>query len=650
MATIVWTPTSPGDTVLARFRARLAARHAVPVDLPYADLHRWTIEHPGIFWSEVWEFAGVIGDRALPGRSLESAYVPAEHMTEARWFPQGKLNFAENLLRPAECDDTPALLTANEAGERGSLSRRELLHQAMAFARYLTHQGVGPGDRVAAVVPNIPEAVVAMLGTTAIGAIWSSCSPDFGDDAICDRFSQIEPKVLITVETARYAGKVLPVGEKVRRLLPRLPTLQSRVLIDRRIEMPDWDRFDAIVTIPPMTVSFERFPFAQPTYILYSSGTTGAPKCIVHGAGGTLLQHLKEHQLHSDIRPGDRVMYYTTTGWMMWNWLVSALASRTTVVLYDGSPFHPGPEVLWQVARDFQVTQFGTSAKYLAHLQKLGFRPARSYPLPWLRTLLSTGSPLLPEGFDYIVNDVAPGVAPVSISGGTDLISCFALGCPMEPIRRGEIAVKGLGMDVQVWDPDGRRIIGTPGELVCPTPFPSMPVGFWNDPDGSRYRASYFEVYDNVWCHGDWAEERPEGGLVITGRSDTTLNPGGVRIGTAELYRQVETFPAIAESLATALRRDGDERIVLFVRMQPGEELTPTLIEAIRRRLREQCSPRHVPTWIVAVADFPRTISGKVSEVAVRNVIHGLPVKNQGALANPETLAIFAGLSFPEPG
>ncbi|HET6573700.1 MAG TPA: acetoacetate--CoA ligase, partial [Fimbriiglobus sp.] len=389
-----------------------------------------------------------------------------------------------------------------------------------------------------------------------------------------------------------------------------------------------------------------RFPFDHPVYILYSSGTTGAPKCIVHGAGGTLLQHLKEHQLHSDLRPGDHLFYFTTTGWMMWNWLVSGLASGATLALYDGSPFHPTGDVLWNLAERTRLTHFGASAKYFAHLEKQGAKPREHHDLTQLRVVLSTGSPLLPESYDYIYRDVKADVCLSSISGGTDLISCFALGCPTEPVRRGELQVKGLGMDVHVFNDDGKPIIGEPGELVCTSPFPSMPVGFWNDPDKRKYLGSYFSAFDNVWTHGDWAEETPTGGLVIYGRSDTTLNPGGVRIGTAEIYQQVEAFPEVVESLATALRRGGDERVVLFVRMQPGQSLTPELTDAIKQRLKTRCSPRHVPAFVVAAPDFPRTISGKLSEVAVRNAVNGLPIKNTGALANPDALDFFRTLQM----
>ncbi|MFO0850660.1 MAG: acetoacetate--CoA ligase [Gemmataceae bacterium] len=633
MNPILWTPSNPQATRLAAFGRFVGDQYGGPTANDYPALHRWSLDRRGDFWRAVWQFADVIGD---PG---PTAYAPGPHMTDARWFPDGSLNFAENLLRAA--DDSPAIHFRTERGDGRTLTRRELFAQATAFAGFLRSQRVKPGDRVAAVLPNVPEAVVAMLGTAAVGAVWSSCSPDFGEDAIVDRFGQIGPAVLVTCDRTTYAGKPVPVADKVRAVLPRLPTVRTVAAAGDTPMSPNWVRFADVASNPDPGFAFERFPFAHPLAVLYSSGTTGAPKCIVHGAGGTLLQHLKEHQLHSDLRSGDTLFYFTTTGWMMWNWLASGLASGASIVLYDGSPFHPDGDVLWKLATDLGVTHFGASAKYLAHLEKLGHKPRERFDLSRLRVVLSTGSPLLPESFDYVYRDIKPDVQLASISGGTDIISCFALGCPTVPARRGELQVKGLGMDVHVYDDAGQPVVGEPGELVCASPFPSMPVGFWNDPDKRKYLGSYFERFDHVWCHGDWAEETQTGGLVIYGRSDTTLNPGGVRIGTAEIYQQVEAFPEVAEALATALRRDGDEQIVLFVRMRPGETLTDERVAAIKWRLRERCSPRHVPAFVVAAPDFPRTISGKLSEVAVRNAINGQPVRNEAALANPEALEFF---------
>ena len=662
MNDILWAPTAEfaRGTNLARFREYVRDHFGGPAGDSYADLHRWSLDHRGAFWSAVWRFAGVVGEAGDAAANPAAAYVPGPHMTEARWFPGSALNFAENLLHPALLDDeefgeSTAVFYRSESGAERGLSWRELYGSAVGFACYLRSLGVKPGDRVAALVPNVPEAVVAMLGTTAIGAVWSSCSPDFGEDAVCDRFGQIEPVVLVTTVEAHYAGKRVPVAEKAKAVLRRLPTVRACIVIDNGIGWPAAPAGVSVVDFREACRSvtrdfrFERFPFAHPVYVLYSSGTTGAPKCIVHGAGGTLLQHLKEHQLHTDIRPGDRLFFYTTTGWMMWNWLVSGLASRATVVLYDGSPFHPDGDVLWRLAQDVWLTQFGAGAKYYMQLEKCGVKPRDRFDLGPLRTVLSTGSPLPPETFDFVYRDIKPDVCLASISGGTDIISCFALGCPTEPVRRGELQVKGLGMDVRVYNPAGNPIVGEPGELVCASPFPSMPVGFWNDPGNAKYMASYFALYPNVWAHGDWAEETPTGGLIIYGRSDTTLNPGGVRIGTAEIYRQVEAFPEIAEALATAVRRGGDEEIVLFVRMRPGRSLDAELVAALKQRLRRQCSPRHVPAFVIAAPDLPRTVSGKISEVAVRNAINGRPVGNTGALANPEALKFFRAIVELQP-
>ncbi|MBX9678169.1 MAG: acetoacetate--CoA ligase [Gemmataceae bacterium] len=646
MNAILWTPTAQqvADALLARF----ARTHAPSEIRDYPSLHRWSIEHRGDFWTAVWRFADVVGELGDAADDPTLAYVAGAHMTEATWFPGASLNFAENLLRHAEIAsnsafaESPALLFRSEGGESRRVSRRGLLEQSQAFAHHLLKSGVQPGDRVAAVVPNVPEAVIAMLGTTAVGAAWASCSPDFGDDAICDRFGQIEPRVLLAASQSSYNGKAHDVASRVRGLLHRLPSVEQFIVLGDETPLKGSEiRFREIVSRPPTSMLFPRFPFSHPVYILFSSGTTGVPKCIVHGAGGTLLQHLKEHQLHSDLRPGDRLFFHTTTGWMMWNWLASVLASRATAVLFDGSPFHPDPEVLFRLAEAEGVTHFGAGAKYYASLEKCGAAPAERFGLASLRCLLSTGSPLLPENFDYLATKIRPGMPIASISGGTDIVSCFVLGCPTLPVRRGEIQAKGLGMDVHVFDSNGKPAVGEAGELVCTSPFPSMPTGFWNDPQKEKYLAAYFANYPNIWRHGDYGIETAEGGYVILGRSDATLNPGGVRIGTAELYRQVETFPEIVEALAVPLRRHGDEEVILFVRMKPETSLTEELVAALQRRLRERCSPRHVPARILQVPDLPRTISGKLSEIVVRNVINAMPVTNAEALANPESLEFF---------
>lgn len=652
MTTPLWTPSDVAIRIshLHRFR-EFAIRECGgrPGD-SYESLHRWSLHHRGTFWTAMWKYANVIGTLGDVEANPESAFVPGPHMTDARWFPGAELNFAENLLKPADCSredfaDSVAVISRTEQpGSERALTRRELLNRVTAFGSFLRSRGVRAGDRVAGVVANTPEAIIAMLGATAIGAVWSSCSPDFGEDAIHDRFSQIEPVVLVSTDQAFYNGKRTDVLAKTEAVLAKLPTVRTFVVTAKFAggELPKgWFSFEIATRDAPQSFTFERFAFDHPGFILYSSGTTGAPKCIVHGTGGTLLQHLKEHQLHSDVRAGDRVFYFTTTGWMMWNWLVSALGSRAAIVLYDGSPLHPSADVLWELAARVGVTQFGASAKYYAHLDKVGVKPREQHDLSPLRVVLSTGSPLLPESFDYIYRDVKADVCLASISGGTDIVSCFALGCPTHPVYRGELQVKGLGLDVQILDADGKPIVGEPGELVCASPFPCMPIYFWNDPGKAKYLASYFSVFPNVWCHGDWAEETPTGGFIIFGRSDTTLKPGGVRIGTAEIYQQVESFPDILESLATGLRRDGDEQIVLFIRMKPGKTLDASLIADLKQRLRTHTSPRHVPAFVLEVPDLPRTISGKISEVAVRNIINNLPLKNTAALANPESLAFF---------
>jgi acetoacetyl-CoA synthetase len=613
----------------------------------YSELHQFSIDNPGAFWRAVWEFCDVAGN---PG---ETDVIRATSILDWKWFPDARLNFAEELLKPFQLSDPSfansiAVIGCNEHGERTSLTRQELFDRVMQIASYFSSRGIGAGDRVVAVMPNTIEAVVCMLATATLGAIWSSCSPEFGDDAICDRFGQIAPRALVTTLTTHYNGKTIDLVEKLSRVASRLETLESVLLVGTQPDasfntssLPNAMFWDDALRTQANAVEFERFPFAHPLYILYSSGTTGIPKCIMHGAGGTLLQHLKEHMLHCDIKPGDRLFYYTTTGWMMWNWLVSGLASGATIVLYDGSPLMPTPDVLWEIAEREQITHFGASPRYFSSLDKLSCSPIENYPLGSLRCILSTGSPLLADSFVWIYEHVKQDVALASISGGTDIISCFVLGNPMQSIRSGLIQCKGLGMDVRVYDEQGLAIIDKPGELVCAQAFPSMPVGFWNDPEQAKYKSAYFARYENVWCHGDWAQETDEGSFLIFGRSDATLNPSGVRIGTAEIYQQIEAFSEIAECLATVLRQDGDEQIVLFVKMASGHMLEESLIASIRQRLRQRCSARHVPAHIVSAPDIPRTISGKISELAVRSALSNQNLGNAGALANPECLAFF---------
>jgi acetoacetyl-CoA synthetase len=619
----------------------------------FSALYRWSVERPESFWPEVWRFCGVVAEEQ-PGKDPWDSVVlgldrmgPPDPELGPRWFGGARLNFAENLLRYR--DEREALVFWNERGRGRALTYRELGAQVGMVAGALERQGIGPGDRVAGFLPNLPEAVIAMLATASLGAIWTSCSPDFGANGVLDRFGQIRPRILFCADGYLYAGKTIDSLARVRDVLQRLPEIERVIVVPYLDDRPDlsgitggvhwsdWLRTEAAAG------PSRRFPFDHPLYIMYSSGTTGLPKCMVHGAGGTLLQHLKELVLHTDLTRDDRIFYFTTCGWMMWNWLVSGLAAGATVVLFDGAPLSP-PTVLWDMAERERITVFGTSAKYLALAEKQGLRPGSTHDLAALRTILSTGSPLAPSGFDYVYREIKRDLHLASISGGTDIISCFALGNPIAPVWPGELQTRGLGMAVEVFDEDGRPVRGRDGELVCTRAFPSMPVSFWNDPEGAKYQAAYFEHYPGVWRHGDWARLTEHDGLVISGRSDATLNPGGVRIGTAEIYRQVEQLPEVIESLVVGQEWEGDVRIVLFVRLRPDLHLDDALRDRIRKRIREHASPHHVPRRIVQVADIPRTISGKITELAVREMIHGRPVTNREALANPAALELFRGI------
>jgi acetoacetyl-CoA synthetase len=640
--TPIWRPTAEAiaRANLTRFHA-FAAQHGAPRG-DYSTLWQWSVDEPAAFWSALFDITGVIGDRGT-----EPVLQQADRMPGAQWFAGTRLNFAENLLRGS--GGHPAVIAWDERGAQASLSWDELRREVARVAAGLRESGVERGDRVAGFLPNVPAAVVAMLATASLGATWSSCSPDFGIRGVLDRFGQIEPKVLFTADGYLYAGKTIDSLGRIAAILEDLPSVRRVVVVPQLAAQPDLARVRDAVHYeafgrPGAPLEFARQPFDHPLYILYSSGTTGTPKCIVHGAGGTLLQHLKEHQLHCDLRAGDRLFFFTTCGWMMWNWLASALASEATIVLYDGSPLHPDEGALWRLAEDERVALFGTSPKYLAALEKSGFRPRASARLPELRMLLSTGSPLAHEQFDFVHDAIGPHVQLASISGGTDIVSCFALGNPVLPVYRGELQCRGLGMRVEVFDENGRPVRGERGELVCTRPFPSMPVGFWNDADGRKYRAAYFERFPNVWCHGDYAVLTRHDGLVILGRSDAVLNPGGVRIGTAEIYRQVEKLEDVLESLAIGQEWENDVRVVLFVRLRPGVELDAELERRIREVIRTNTTPRHVPARIVAVPDIPRTISGKIVELAVREVVHGRPVRNTDALANPAALEHFRDL------
>jgi acetoacetyl-CoA synthetase len=606
--------------------------HRVPA---YAELYDFSLTRMDDFWRLMWRFGevrGEMGDRVMENPNA---------MPGARFFPDAQLNFAENLLR--RDDDEAAILFKGEGRPTAALTFRELRAEVAAFAAGLRRAGIRSGDRVAGYVPNLPQAVVAALGAAAIGAVWSSCSPDFGVRGVLDRFGQIEPRILVAADAYRYADKIHDLSAKTRAVVEGLPSVERVVMVSYiggRDPLPGavaWDDF--VVSGEPLQV--EPLPFNHPLYIMYSSGTTGVPKCIVHGAGGTLLQHLKEHQLHCDIQRGDRVFYFTTTGWMMWNWLVSALASEASLVLYDGSPFHPRPQALFDLADEVGVTLFGTSPKFLDAVAKAGLAPLDTHGLSSVRTITSTGSPLAPEGFDFVYERIKRDVHLASISGGTDIIGLFAGGNPIAPVWHGELQVRTLGMKVEVFDENGRAVRGEKGELVCTAPFPSMPVAFWNDPEGRKYRAAYFEKYPGVWCHGDYIELTEHDGIIIYGRSDAVLNPGGVRIGTAEIYRQVEQLDDVVESVVIGQRWDNDERVVLFVRLRDGVRLDDELEGRIRARIRANTSPRHVPARIVQVNEIPRTRSGKIVELAVRDVVHGREVRNREALANPDSLEEF---------
>jgi len=661
----MWTPSADqrARANLTRFIERvqrLGERTADVVD--FDSLHAWSIHDLELFWSEVWQFCGVVSAARDPAAACERVLVgrdrvaPPDPVLGPNWFIGARLNFAENLLRFR--DDREALVAWTEEGRYARYTYRELYDSVSRLAAALRSAGVTVGDRVAGFMPNVPETVIAMLAAASIGAIWSSCSPDFGVDGVLDRFGQIRPRVLFAAAGYRYAGRDIDCIPRIAAIADRIPEIEQVVIVPRAASGEVVERSiairgaiswsDFLAGTAPTLIAFEQLPFDHPLYIMYSSGTTGLPKCMVHGAGGTLLQHLKELVLHTDLRRDDRIFYFTTCGWMMWNWLVSSLAVGSTVVLYDGAPVLRERPTLWDLAARERLTVFGTSAKWLALSEKAGVRPAVSHDLGALTSILSTGSPLAEHSFDYVYAQVKRDVRLSSISGGTDIVSCFALGNPIGPVYRGELQTRGLGMRVEVFDEAGLPLVGAPGELVCTAPFPSMPVRFWNDPDGAKYRAAYFEQYPNVWRHGDWAALTPRGGMIIYGRSDATLNPGGVRIGTAEIYRQVEQLPEVAESVVVAqtVQRDGaeDERIVLFVRLARGATMSDELRERIRARIRAHASPHHVPKKIIQVSDIPRTISGKITELAVRDVIHGRPVKNADALANPEALELFRHL------
>ncbi|WP_417814430.1 acetoacetate--CoA ligase [Thalassospira alkalitolerans] len=645
MSDLLWqpSPTRVKNANVTRFRNWVNEKHDLKLGSFHA-LYDWSVAHKEDFWPAIINYVGLKaerwGDRVL---------VDGDKMPGAQFFPDARLNFAENLL--VRDDDTDALVFWGEDKVKSRISWCDLNIAVSKFSQALRAEGIVKGDRICGYMPNMIETVIAMLATTAIGATWSSASPDFGVQGVVDRFGQIEPKIMITVDGYHYNGKSHDIREKVRDVIDRIDSIQKVVIVNYAFDGTNTTGIrggvaydDFITPFDARKIAFEQVEFNHPLYVMFSSGTTGKPKCIVHGTGGTLLKQVSEHVLHCDVIPGDRVFYFTTCGWMMWNWLMGGLAAGATLLLYDGSPFYPSGNILFDYADAEGMTLFGTSAKYIDALAKADLKPRETHDLSTVRAMTSTGSPLAPESFDYVYRDIRHDIHLASISGGTDILGCFVLACPVLPVKRGIIQTRALGLAVDVFDDAGKPIRNEKGELVCTAPFPSMPVGFWNDPDGSRYKDAYFNRFENIWCHGDYVELDDDGGMVIYGRSDATLNPGGVRIGTAEIYRQVEKLPEIQESIVIGQEWDNDVRVVLFIVLREKYQLDELLMDRIRKQIRNNCTPRHVPAKIIAVADIPRTKSGKITELAVRDVVHGRPVKNQEALANPTALELFANL------
>lgn len=639
MNKLLWQPTAERikNANMYQFMQYVGERYGVSVS-SYDDLYRWSISKIPDFWEAIWDHAGVIHSNPYDCVVDDMYKLPG-----AKWFEGARLNFAQNLLRYR--DDRVALSFKGETQAIVRITYAQLHEKVARLARSLRDLGIKPGERVAGFMPNMIETVIAMLAATSVGAVWSSCSPDFGAGGLIDRFGQIAPRVLFTANGYGYGGKSFDSLKTVSELARHLPSLEQIVVVPYTDPKPDISRIPQAILFEEFLcggdvpeLAFEQLPADHPVYIMYSSGTTGVPKCIVHGAAGVLVQHLKELQLHTDLKREDTIFFYTTCGWMMWNWLASSLALGAHVLLYDGSPFYPGPESLWRLAQDQRVSIFGTSAKYLAAIEKAGVRPGRDFDLSGLKALLSTGSPLSVESFEYVYSDIKADMALSSISGGTDILSCFAVGNPIGAVYAGELQCRGLGMKVRAYNDEGKPVIGEKGELVCSAAVPSMPVGFWNDPEGVKYRNAYFESYPGVWSHGDYIEITERGGVIVHGRSDATLNPGGVRIGTAEIYRQVETIPEILDSLVVGQDWENDVRVVLFVKLRDGQGLDDHLLKRIRETIRRNATPRHVPAKIVAVEEIPYTLSGKKVELAVRNVLHGKEVRNLSALANPQAL------------
>lgn len=639
----LWSPTK--DTILHSHIVQFAIKNGFDENVDYASLHHWSITQLGPFWSAFWDYAGIIGDKG-------SVIVEREgEMESTKFFPNAHLNWSENLLKRR--DKATAVIFRDERGRERSYNFELLAQLVSRLQQAFQAAGVTAGDRVAGFLPNLPETLIAALAAASLGAVWSSASPDFGVQGVVDRFGQIAPKILITVDGYYYGGKDIDIRSKIKDILPHLPSVEKVIIIpflndNAAIDDIPLSQFihDFMAPYAAQDPFFQRVAFNHPLFIMFSSGTTGAPKCIVHGHGGTLLQHMKEHQLQCNIKNNDRVFYFTTCGWMMWNWQISALASGACLLLYDGSPFYPDPYALWDYTDQHEVTLFGTGAKYIDALRDENCSVKDHFKLENLRTITSTGSPLVHESFDYVYNTIKSDVHLASISGGTDIISCFVIGNVLSPVWRGEIQGAGLGYAINVFDENGKPIkeIGSAGEMVCTRPFPSMPICFWNDEGRKRYHKAYFDRFPNIWCHGDWIEHSAHNGFIIVGRSDATLNPGGVRIGTAEIYRQVETMPEVSESLAVGQAWNNDERVILFVRLKMGVILDEALKNRIKQKIRSGASPRHVPSKIIAVADIPRTKSNKIVELAVKEIIHDRPVRNIHSLANPESLELYRNL------